>query len=544
MNGLTRTASILALLVAGACATIDIQPWPEGQDAAAARFEQDLTTLASDAYQGREAGTAGHERAVDYVVAQFEEMGLQPAGTDGFLQQVPLRRATRVTEGQSAVYSAPGGAERTLAVLDDFLLDAPSAPDASARTAEAMARGDIVFAGYGIDAPAFDIESYDGVDVRGKVVLLLQGVPEGLPSEERAHFQSARTKIETAAAKGAAAVLFLGTQEPTLEWRENVARWAESESDTYAGRNAAREGVVTGYLFRDAARELFEAAGTTYEAAATPTASGAIEAMALPGELALTAEGTFENYTSPNVVAMIEGSDPDLKNEYVVLSAHLDHVGVHGEGEDTIHNGAMDNASGIATMLEAARRFQADGTRPRRSILFVAVTAEEKGLLGSDYFASNPTVPAEQMVANVNLDMPILLHDFTDVIAFGAQHSTMQDLVEDAAESMNVALTPDPVPEMVLFVRSDHYSFVKQGVPSVFLFLGFANGGGEKFQEFMTTYYHQPSDQPDLPIQYDTGAKFAALNYRIAKAIANADERPQWNPGDFFGGLYGPSSGS
>jgi Zn-dependent M28 family amino/carboxypeptidase len=259
-------------------------------------------------------------------------------------------------------------------------------------------------------------------------------------------------------------------------------------------------------------------------------------------------ESVWEDYASPNVIGMIEGADPKLKDEYVVLTAHLDHIGKlrvieEDPEQDIINNGAMDNASGISTLLEEARKFVSDGERPRRSILFVALTAEEKGLLGSEYFAQNPTVPASSMVANVNLDMPILLHEFTDVIAFGAEHSSLRETVERAASSMGVGVTPDPVPQMVLFVRSDHYNFVKAGVPSVFLFLGFADGGQESFQDFMTNHYHRPSDEPDLPIQYDMAAKFAELNYRIAKEIANADQRPTWNEGSFFGDLFGRRDG-
>ncbi|MBB4659748.1 M20/M25/M40 family metallo-hydrolase [Parvularcula dongshanensis] len=536
MKLLPRTASVLALLTAAACATT-------GGNDAERRFKADLTTLASDAYEGREAGTRGYDLAVDYVVAQFRQMGVEPAGEDGYLQDVPLRRAYRGAPGTAlATFEGPDE-DLTLTDREDFLLDAPSLSDPGAEDAIATAEGGVVFAGYGIDAPSLGIDSYAGIDAAGKVVLLLQGAPDGLPSEEAAHFQSTTTKIAAAAARGASAVLVLGSAaEETPEMRARMARYADMPANTFAGRDAGHEDVVTGHLSGSAAMRLFEAAGEDLDAAATPDEAGRIAAIDLGGTMTLRAEGRFENYTAPNVVGMIEGSDPELKGEYVVLSAHLDHVGIddgeHAKGADVIHNGAMDNASGIATMLEAARRFTTDEERPRRSVLFVAVTAEEKGLLGSEYFASNPTVPQGAMVADVNLDMPILMHDFTDVIAFGAQHSTLQDIVAEAAEGMDVTLAPDPVPEMVLFVRSDHYSFVKEGVPSVFLFLGFSNGGEQSFRNFMSTHYHQVSDSPRLPIRYDVGARFAELNYRIAKAIANADERPEWNRGDFFGDLY------
>lgn len=544
MKSILRAAALGASAVAlvTACATTAPE-WPEGQDASADRFKSHVETLAADEFMGREAGTEGYDMAVTYLTAQFDALGLTPAGSDGYLQQVPLRRAFRDTDSMSFDIEI-GGERQTLSVVDHYLLDAPISSDPTAEAARLSVEGGIVFAGYGIDAPALGIDSYEDLDVTGKVVLLMQGTPDGMPSEERAHFQRGAAKIDEAARRGASAVLFLGTRDAADKgFRERMDAFAAAPSETFAGRGAAGAGVVSGFLFKTAAQDLFDAAGLNHDTAIVADENGRIAPMALDANAMLTTQGRFENYTSPNVVAMIEGSDPTLKDEYVVLSAHLDHVGVDEIDEDepdadVIHNGAMDNATGIATMLEAARRFQKSGEAPKRSILFVAVTAEEKGLLGSDYFAQNPTVPAERMVANVNLDMPILLYDFEDVIAFGAEHSSLGLIVEAATTSMDVGLTADPYPELVLFVRSDHYSFVKQGVPSVFLFLGTEGGGEENFRTFMQTHYHRVSDQPDLPIRYDVAAKFAELNYRIAKEIADADQAPVWNDDNFFGDLY------
>jgi Zn-dependent M28 family amino/carboxypeptidase len=233
----------------------------------------------------------------------------------------------------------------------------------------------------------------------------------------------------------------------------------------------------------------------------------------------------------------------------VVISAHLDGLGVRRakEGErqagDNIYNGAMDNASGIAVMLEAARLFSREGARPKRSILFVALTGEEKGLLGSDYFASHPTVPAGAMVANVNLDMPMLSYDFSQVIAFGADHSTLAGPVARAAALAGVALQPDPWPEQGIFTRSDHYMFVRQGIPSVMVATGLKSfKAGEDpaavWGKFFATHYHEPSDDMALPFNWDAAERFAQLNYLIALEIANADERPRWKKGDFFGETF------
>jgi Zn-dependent M28 family amino/carboxypeptidase len=239
------------------------------------------------------------------------------------------------------------------------------------------------------------------------------------------------------------------------------------------------------------------------------------------------------------VIGMLPGSDPKLAGEYVLLMGHLDHTGVDpAKVGDKIFNGAMDNASGIAAMLEAARALAASPTRPRRPILFAAVTAEERGLLGSDYLARHSVVPDGKVVSVVNLDMPILLYDFQDVIAFGAEHSTMGPAVARAAQKIGIALSPDPLPSEGLFTRSDHYSFVKQGVPSVFLMTGFKNGGDKIFADFLKTHYHKVSDQPSLPFNWEAAAKFAKINTLIAAEIANSDDSPKWYEGSFFGSVF------
>ncbi|VAW01133.1 Gll4423 protein, partial [hydrothermal vent metagenome] len=249
---------------------------------------------------------------------------------------------------------------------------------------------------------------------------------------------------------------------------------------------------------------------------------------------------TSKTVTSPNVVGLIPGSNPDMKDEYIVLSAHLDHTGIDQKkidaGEDGINNGAFDNAMGVATMLEAATRLREASLG--RSVLILAVTAEEKGLLGADYFAHYPTVDGDALAADVNLDMPVVLYPFTDVIAFGAERSSIGPIVRTAAAKMGITLSPDPMPEQNLFVRSDHYRFVEKGVPAVFLVVGFANGGEEKINDFRKNHYHKPSDDTSLPILYDEAARFAEVNALIAKDLANAEERPHWNEGDFFGELF------
>jgi Zn-dependent M28 family amino/carboxypeptidase len=264
----------------------------------------------------------------------------------------------------------------------------------------------------------------------------------------------------------------------------------------------------------------------------------------LPGELRMRQSSLHESISSPNVAAYLRGGDPLLSDEFMVYTAHLDHIGeLAGEQHgDAVNNGALDNASGVSVMLETARLFTGREA-PRRSVLFLAVTAEEKGLVGSEYFAQNPTIPREQLAGVVNLDMPLLLYDFGDVIAFGAEHSTIGDAVQQAADQAGVELTPDPFPEQNMFVRSDHYRFVQQGVPAVFLVTGTTSIDGTTdtktiFEGFLKDHYHLPSDDLNLPINYHAAARFTRINFGIGDIIANQLERPRWREGDFFGDTF------
>ena len=242
---------------------------------------------------------------------------------------------------------------------------------------------------------------------------------------------------------------------------------------------------------------------------------------------------------------MLPGTDPSLANEYVLLTAHLDHIGIReprpndAPNADRINNGAMDNATGIATLIEVARAFSQPGNRPRRPIIIAAVTAEEKGLLGAQFLAHHPVVGNGRVISEVNLDMPILTYDFQDVVAFGAEHSTMGPIVARAAARMGVRLSPDPLPEEGLFTRSDHYNFERMGVPSVFLMTGFANVGEREFRGFLASRYHNVGDDLSQNINWQAGAKFAQLNYLITREIADGTEVPRWYRGSFFGDAFG-----
>ncbi len=297
---------------------------------------------------------------------------------------------------------------------------------------------------------------------------------------------------------------------------------------------------ASGYIHGAAAEALFAGSGTTpakifAEAAKT---GGKPRGVALKPLVKFVQSSIVTTSTSPNIVGVLPGSDPELRNEYVLLTAHLDHNGVHPttRGDDKIFNGAMDNAAGVATMLEAARAFVESGQRPKRSVMFVALTSEEDGLLGSDYLARHPLVGrGGTVVADVNLDMPVLLYKLEDVVAFGAEQSTVGQAVARAAAKTGIALSPDFMPEENVFVRSDHYSFVKQGVPSVMLATGVKNDGARIFKEFLGKTYHTPADQVTLPFNWESAATFAKVNYEVARDLADAPERPRWYADSPFG---------
>lgn len=504
--------------------------------AAQAAMKAHVMFLASDAMRGRDAGSPEYDIAANYVASQFYAAGLRPAGDDGsYLQKVPLIRMNAADKGQVSLNGRP------LTFGEDYL------PGINPQAPESMTEGKVVYVGYGIVRPGRD--DYAGVDVRGKIVAVVRGAPEGLDSEEAAHFGGIATKAAIAKAKGAVAVISLQTPDAAARMpMSKMAGMYDSPSVSWAGADGVGHvmggGVPTiATIGAAGAEKLFAGSGTSWaKAAAALSGKGKFRAVALKPTMTVSIKTATKKLPSYNVAGILPGSDPSVAPETVVLSAHLDHVGVGAPNAkgDTIYNGAMDNAVGIASLIEEAKRFKAAGKAPRRSILFLAVTAEEKGLVGSDYFANNPTIDKARIVADVNLDMPIITYKFTDVIAFGAVRSSLGDIVKRAAATAGVSFSPDPMPEMALFVRSDHYRFVQQGVPSVFLWPGTSGPGKAAVDAFFANNYHKPSDEvvQGPPIDWESGERFINVNYQIAREIADAPARPAWNKGDFFGTLY------
>jgi hypothetical protein len=560
MKTMLRTVAIAALITLAAACGRDAPPeaTPEPPPAERQPVEQGLAVigdegiethlqfLADDARKGRMTGTPEYDEAAKYVARQFEAIGLEPGGEDGgWFQPVPML-ANRIDVDSAAVVLHEEDGEQVQRWKEDFVMGG------DAVRAETEIRAEVVFVGFGIHAPDMNYSDYEGIDVEDKIIAYFGGAPETFPHNERAYYSSRVVKATEAVARGAVGVVALRsrTDQKRYTWKfvsENAGMRPGMTWINLSGQAANYFPELQGgaLVNEPPAEDLFSRAPISYEDALDAADAGTPLSTPLGIEVTLARKTDHETIASPNVVGVLRGSDPELADEYVIYTAHLDHVGtgvaVNG---DTIYNGMYDNAMGSSILIETARAFAAMPEPPKRSILFIALTGEERGLVGSEYYAQYPTVPSDAIVANVNLDMPLLLFPLSDVIAFGAEHSSLENVIEDAVAHEDFALTPDPMPEEVLFIRSDQYSFVKQGVPSVFLVPGFTAAdpdieGDKLWREFLQTHYHQPSDDLSRPVDWPSAVRFARANVRIGYAVAEDERRPTWNEGDFFGEKFG-----
>lgn len=506
----------------------------------------DMRFLADDLLEGRATGARGHEIAAKFIASQFEAMGLEPAGEGGtYFQSVPLR-SIRLDKEHCTLTLARAGKKSALIFGQDFI------PLGDPERSQTSVEGPVVYAGFGVTAPERGYDDYAGIDAKGKIVAVSFGAPPKFEPTMRAHYSSAVVKSANAVAHGAVGAIILNSSAderryPFPERARDLAfpdmRWLDPKRQPNDYFPQLRGGVI---LSLEATALVAETAGKSPD----EIYLAAVDAKPSSISLSLTAKmeitSRFEDLRSPNVAAQLTGSDPKLRDEYVVYTAHVDHLGI-GEpvNGDKIYNGALDNASGSACLLEIARAYTRITPRPRRSILFVSVTGEEEGLLGSDYFARYPTVAKDRLVANINIDGNLaLLWPIKDIIARGAEHSTLSEPVREAAARLNLDVTPDPFPELVFFIRSDQYSFVKQGIPAVFLGAGLNSSDPKiKPQEIITkwrqTVYHKPQDDMNQAFDFESGAKYARYAFLLGYLVAQRTERPAWNPGDFFGQHYG-----
>lgn len=539
-------ACLSALMVVGCASTANPEKLAlQGVEPNIRNIQAHMHFLADDLLEGRDTGSRGHELASLYIANEFKRYGLKPGGENGtFVQRVQFRKG--VLEQESPKLSiGQGDNQKQLNFPDDYTVGANLAH------ANAEVTAPMVFVGYGIVAPELDHDDYANIDVKGKVVVMLTGKPKSFGNEVGSHLSSGRQKANYAADNGAVGLITI--QTPASEKRRPFER-----AKLYTGRprmgwtkdgvpgNMRPEIEVSAFFSLDGAKMIFENANESLESVfAQLEEEKSPKGFDLNQTISLSYATKHEEISSPNVIGMLEGSDPELKHQYVIYSAHSDHIGMSKSVEkDRINNGAMDNASGTAILLETARLFSKLPVAPKRSILFAAVTGEEKGLLGADYFARNPTRPIEDIIANVNLDMPIITYEFGDVIAFGAKHSTMGKKVEAAAANADIKLTEDPWPHLNLFVRSDHYAFVRQGVPAVFLVTGIESkdpevDGSKVLGNFLSTNYHRPSDDMSQKFVWKAAATFTRVNFEIGLTLGNDPTRPVWYEDSFFGQTYG-----
>lgn len=507
----------------------------------------DMRFLADDLLEGRGPGTHGHEIAARFVASRFEADGLEPAGDNGtYFQFVPFR-SFRPDEKQTSLTLLRGGREEALAFRRDFITYRQTTRK------ETSVEAPVVYVGYGVTAPDLGYDDYLGADVKGKIVAFLFGAPPKFTSTLRAHYSFRTLKAANAVAHGAVGFLYLHTpdQEPIYSFLDQAQdlvfpdlHWLNA-----AGIPGDDFEQLHGYsiLSLDGVSKLLAGSGKTPEELFRAAQESRPLSFSLPVSARIHVVDQTEDLRSPNVVARLRGSDPALRDEYVVLTAHSDHLGIGlPVNGDNIYNGAIDDASGTACLLEIAKAFNRMSQRPRRSILFVSTTAEEKGMLGSDYFAHYPTVPKGSIVADVDIDGDPLLWPMEDVIDYGAGHSTLDVLVKEAAVHMGLDVTPDPWPEQGLFVRQDGYSFVRQGIPTIEPDPGTKSSDPKinprQIADAWTGHvYHSPKDDMNQPLDFEAGAKYARFNFLVAYLVAQKTERPAWKPGDFFGKTFGIS---
>lgn len=523
-----RAALGIAIMAAGWCARAADEP--DGR-----RWWSHVEVLADDAMEGRDTGSEGHRKAAEYVAREFEAIGLKPAGTDGFLQPVEFH-SRAIDEARSQLVLVRDGQEQPLALGEDAVISARVDP---APVFEAP----LIFAGFGLSIPEAGHDDFEGIDVEGKLVVCLRGAPTGLSGPIAAHAQFDGERSAALRRAGAIGVILIpNPRHMDAPWERLSATRALPAMVLADPALDDNRDLAVGIEFNPArADQLLAGSGHTFEEIlALADAGEPLPRFEIPARLRGTVAVTRAEVTSENVVALLPGSDPTLAGEYVTFTAHLDHLGVgRPVNGDAIYNGAMDNASGVASLLDVAAILVERGVRPRRSILFAAVTAEEKGLLGSRYFAHHPPVGEGAIVANINIDMILPLHPFRALTMFGSEESDLGDEAAEMARAAGVKPLPDPFPERNVFIRSDQYSFVRRGIPALMVMVGFEKGSPEERTviAWLSERYHAPSDDVDQPVDRRAAGEFDALVADLLERVADRDERPRWKESSPFGRL-------
>jgi len=489
--------------------------------------------LADDSLEGRDTGSEGLRKAQSYAVEQLQKAGLEPAGTNGFYQPVRFTQY-QVDESKSSLALITNGQSKTLSFADDAYIGT------RATRASVKLSSPLVFVGYGLKIPEKNLDELTGLDVKGKIVVYLAGSPADIPTALASHYQTPLERWKFLRAAGA--IGLIGIPNPAsmdIPWSRISANRNHPSMDLADAEFNETPGLQLHVTFNPAsAEQLFAGSGHTFaEIAALGKDRKPLPHFPLAVSLQANAVIQTAAVESANLVAKLPGSDPALKNEYVVLSAHIDHVGIGAPiNGDKIYNGAMDDGSGSALVLDMAASLKAHPEKLQRSILFLLVTAEEKGLLGSKYFAAHPTVPLKSIAADVNVDMFLPIVPLKILKIEGIEESDLGSRAASIAQSMGIKPIPDPEPLRNAFIRSDQYSFIKKGVPAVKVDVGFELGTPEQkvFKDWLTNRYHAPSDDVNQPVDLKAAAGYEEFTRRLLLETANTSARPQWKPDSFF----------
>jgi len=495
--------------------------------------------LADDKLEGRNVGTPGYDKAVDYVESQFKAIGLKPAGIGGFRQPVKYD-SRQLTAGPSQLVLVRDGKEEALIIGQDGSLNARGELNGSKEAS-------MVFVGYGLSMPDAGWDDLKGIDVRGKIAVYVNAfAPVKVTDNVKSHSNTADERwaaIKKAGGIGIATFQPPNPPPPTVTPQPTTPGAAPpppqpvialSDRDV---QNLSGQAVSLNLTARGAEKLFTGTAHTLAEINQLVRDGKPLPRFAIPGTIKMHAALTVTTFNAPNLAALFEGSDPALKNEYVIMTSHLDHVGIgRPVNGDNIYNGAMDDASGIAAMLQIAKMLKTTGATTKRSILFVAVSAEERGLLGSRYFAAHPTVPFDKIVADINLDMFLPLFPLKVIEVQGYAESSLGESVKIAAGELGVEVQTDREPDQNRFIRSDQYSFIRSGIPSLAFKFGYTYGSEDEKTRlaWVRDRYHQPSDDLNQPVDLEAAAKFNRVIMSLLRRVADNATRPTWNTESFF----------
>jgi Zn-dependent M28 family amino/carboxypeptidase len=526
---------------------------PSTPEAALKSFAVDLVLnhikkLSSDEFEGRAPGSKGEDLTVKYLTEQFRALGLEPGNPDGtFVQKVPMVEITADPKMKLAFSGAAGSIAPKY--QDDYVAWTKRVTDAVSMD------GEMIFVGYGAQAPEFQWDDFKGLDVKGKVIVVLvndppmpdpknpaQLDPKIFGGKAMTYYGRWTYKYEKAAEKGAAGCLIIHETGPAgYPWAVVRNSWGRGQFDLVTPDKNMGRAAVEGWITWDLAEKLFKAAGKDLAALKKSAVSRDFKPVPLGLRARLAIQNTLRVVDSQNVIAKLAGSDPRLKNEYVIYCAHWDHFGIGPEVRgDKIYNGALDNATGTAALLEMAHAYKQLKPTPRRSILFLSVTGEEQGLLGSAYYARRPLYPLARTAAVVNMDGMNVLGTTRDIVVVGLGASSLDDIVVAEAKAQGRVVKPDPEPEKGFFYRSDHFSFAKEGVPAFDPgegtdYVGKPEGWGLKMREKYTQEdYHKPSDEVKPDWDLSGLVQDEQLYFMVGYRVANNAAMPVWKPGAEF----------